>query len=184
VFCYALSQSDGSEWRQRISAEAEHFVDVSTMTSDAIAHLMSDDRIQILVNLNGYTKVTCSSLFLCCLILCNWTPFQEFLINCFFSFSWALLMGSWISVSHCDLVWHWTLCNPFHLVHIQGARNEIFAMQPAPIQVSYMGFPGTTGAEYIDYLVTDEVYPWNAWLLITIVSSTGSFVWLYLFHKG
>jgi protein O-GlcNAc transferase len=62
VFCYALSQSDGSEWRQRISAEAEHFVDVSTMTSDAIAHLMSDDRIQILVNLNGYTKVTCSSL--------------------------------------------------------------------------------------------------------------------------
>jgi protein O-GlcNAc transferase len=30
-------------------------------------------------------------------------------------------------------------------------------MQPAPIQVSYMGFPGTTGATYIDYLVTDEV---------------------------
>jgi hypothetical protein len=87
----------------------------------------------------------------------------------FFPFSWALLMGSWISVSHCDLVWHWTLCNPFHLIHIQGARNEIFAMQPAPIQVSYMGFPGTTGAEYIDYLVTDEVCPWNAWLLITIV---------------
>ena len=40
---------------------------------------------------------------------------------------------------------------------MQGARNEIFAMQPAPIQVSYMGFPGTTGASYIDYLVTDEV---------------------------
>ena len=30
-------------------------------------------------------------------------------------------------------------------------------MQPAPIQVSYMGFPGTTGASYIDYLVTDKV---------------------------
>jgi len=39
----------------------------------------------------------------------------------------------------------------------QGARNEIFAMKPAPVQVSYMGFPGTTGATYIDYLVTDEV---------------------------
>lgn len=39
----------------------------------------------------------------------------------------------------------------------QGARNEIFAMQPAPVQVSYMGFPGTMGASYIDYLVTDEV---------------------------
>lgn len=43
------------------------------------------------------------------------------------------------------------------MVMVQGARNEIFAMQPAPIQVSYMGFPGTTGAAYIDYLVTDEV---------------------------
>lgn len=42
---------------------------------------------------------------------------------------------------------------------MKGARNEIFAMQPAPIQVSYMGFPGTTGATYIDYLVTDEVGP-------------------------
>lgn len=39
----------------------------------------------------------------------------------------------------------------------QGARNEIFAMQPAPIQVSYMGFPSTIGADYIHYLVTDEV---------------------------
>jgi predicted O-linked N-acetylglucosamine transferase (SPINDLY family) len=43
------------------------------------------------------------------------------------------------------------------LSFFQGARNEIFAMKPAPIQVSYMGFPGTTGATYIDYLVTDEV---------------------------
>ena len=40
--------------------------------------------------------------------------------------------------------------------YTKGARNEIFAMQPAPIQVSYMGFPGTTGAKYIHYLVTDE----------------------------
>ncbi|KAI9124423.1 hypothetical protein K1719_004345 [Acacia pycnantha] len=42
---------------------------------------------------------------------------------------------------------------------IWGARNEIFAMQPAPIQVSYMGFPRTIGATYIDYLVTNEVGP-------------------------
>ncbi|KAA8534695.1 hypothetical protein F0562_032212 [Nyssa sinensis] len=93
VFCYALSPNDGTEWRLRIQSEAEHFTDVSAMSSDMIAKLINEDRIQILVNLNGYTK---------------------------------------------------------------GARNEIFAMQPAPIQVSYMGFPGTTGASYIDYLVTDE----------------------------
>ncbi|VAH31544.1 unnamed protein product [Triticum turgidum subsp. durum] len=92
VFCYALSQNDGTEWRQRIQAEAEHFIDVSAMTSDVIAKMINEDKIQVLINLNGY----------------------------------------------------------------KGARNEIFAMQPAPIQVSYMGFPGTTGASYIDYLVTDE----------------------------
>lgn len=60
VFCYALSPSDGSEWRQRISAEAEHFMDVSAMASDAIAELINNNKIQILVNLNGYTKVTSS----------------------------------------------------------------------------------------------------------------------------
>ncbi|KAK4850782.1 hypothetical protein QYF36_009751 [Acer negundo] len=93
VFCYALTPNDGTEWRQRTQTEAEHFIDVSAMSSDMIAKLINEDKIQILVNLNGYTK---------------------------------------------------------------GARNEIFAMQPAPLQVSYMGFPGTTGASYIDYLVTDE----------------------------
>ncbi|XP_052182661.1 probable UDP-N-acetylglucosamine--peptide N-acetylglucosaminyltransferase SEC isoform X2 [Diospyros lotus] len=99
VFCYALSPNDGTEWRLRTQSEAEHFIDVSAMSSDMIAKLINEHKIQILVNLNGYTK---------------------------------------------------------------GARNEVFAMQPAPIQVSYMGFPGTTGASYIDYLVTDEfVSPLN-----------------------
>lgn len=93
VFCYALSPNDGTEWRLRIQSEAENFKDVSSLSSDVIARMINDDQIQILINLNGYTK---------------------------------------------------------------GARNEIFAMQPAPIQVSYMGFPGTTGANYIHYLVTDE----------------------------
>lgn len=57
VFCYALSPNDGTEWRQRTQSEAEHFVDVSAMSSDMIAKLINQDNIQILVNLNGYTKV-------------------------------------------------------------------------------------------------------------------------------
>eukprot|EP00850_Spirogloea_muscicola_P021471 SM000250S08729 [mRNA] locus=s250:111942:120200:- [translate_table: standard] len=94
VFCYALSSSDGSEWRQRIASEAEVFIDISSFSTDQIGQRIFDDNIHILVNLNGYTK---------------------------------------------------------------GARNDIFALRPAPIQISYMGFPGTTGADYIDYLVTDEL---------------------------
>ena len=40
---------------------------------------------------------------------------------------------------------------------LQGARNEIFALQPAPVQTSYMGFPATTGASFLPYLITDKV---------------------------
>lgn len=58
VFCYALSPNDGTEWRLRIQLEAEHFIDVSSMSSDMIAKMINEDKIQILVNLNGYTKVT------------------------------------------------------------------------------------------------------------------------------
>lgn len=40
---------------------------------------------------------------------------------------------------------------------VQGARNEIFALQPAPVQTSYMGFPATMGANFLPYLITDKV---------------------------
>lgn len=57
MFCYALSANDGTEWRQRIQSEAEHFLDVSAMSADMIAKMINEDKIHILVNLNGYTKV-------------------------------------------------------------------------------------------------------------------------------
>jgi len=38
-----------------------------------------------------------------------------------------------------------------------GARAGIFALRPAPLQVSYLGYAGTTGAGYMDYLIADEV---------------------------
>jgi predicted O-linked N-acetylglucosamine transferase (SPINDLY family) len=39
----------------------------------------------------------------------------------------------------------------------QDARTDIFARRPAPIQVNYLGYPGTMGADYIDYLVADQM---------------------------
>ncbi|MBT8519245.1 tetratricopeptide repeat protein [Polynucleobacter paneuropaeus] len=35
-------------------------------------------------------------------------------------------------------------------------RTDIFAYRAAPIQVSYLGYPGTMGAGYIDYLIADK----------------------------
>jgi predicted O-linked N-acetylglucosamine transferase (SPINDLY family) len=39
----------------------------------------------------------------------------------------------------------------------QNCRTGIFAYRAAPIQVSYLGYPGTMAADYMDYLIADKV---------------------------
>jgi protein O-GlcNAc transferase len=41
--------------------------------------------------------------------------------------------------------------------YTKGARNEIFCLHPAPLQMSYMGYAGTMGADFIDYMIADNV---------------------------
>jgi len=41
--------------------------------------------------------------------------------------------------------------------YTRGARAEVLALRPAPVQAHYMGFAGTLAAPFIDYLITDEV---------------------------
>ena len=38
----------------------------------------------------------------------------------------------------------------------QNSRNNWFAKKLAPIQISFLGFPGTMGVDYIDYIVADK----------------------------
>ena len=38
----------------------------------------------------------------------------------------------------------------------KGNKFQIFAEKCAPIQLSYLGFPGTTGASFIDYVIADK----------------------------
>jgi predicted O-linked N-acetylglucosamine transferase (SPINDLY family) len=40
--------------------------------------------------------------------------------------------------------------------HTKNSRTNIFAYRAASIQISYIGYLGTTGAPYIDYLIADE----------------------------
>jgi predicted O-linked N-acetylglucosamine transferase (SPINDLY family) len=35
-------------------------------------------------------------------------------------------------------------------------RPGVFAHRPAPVQVNYLGYPGTTGADYLDYIMADR----------------------------
>lgn len=37
-----------------------------------------------------------------------------------------------------------------------ACRSGIFALRPAPIQVNFFGYPGTTGAEYMHYIIGDR----------------------------
>ena len=39
--------------------------------------------------------------------------------------------------------------------HTRHNRLAICAMRPAPIQVTYLGYPGTSGAPFFDYAVSD-----------------------------
>ncbi|KAK0418691.1 hypothetical protein QR680_013716 [Steinernema hermaphroditum] len=95
VFCYALSPDDGTNFRQKIMNESEHFVDLNQVPCNgSAADRINADGIHILINMNGYTK---------------------------------------------------------------GARNEIFALRPAPVQVMWLGYPGTSGASFMDYIITDPV---------------------------
>lgn len=41
--------------------------------------------------------------------------------------------------------------------YTQGARPGIFAARAAPVQVNYLGYPGTTAAPWMDYLIADRV---------------------------
>jgi predicted O-linked N-acetylglucosamine transferase (SPINDLY family) len=39
----------------------------------------------------------------------------------------------------------------------EHARTKVFAQRAAPLQISYLGYPGTSGAPYMDYLIADRV---------------------------
>ncbi|KAF9115082.1 hypothetical protein BGX27_009005 [Mortierella sp. AM989] len=94
IFCYATTPADQTPYRVKIQSEVEHFIEVSTWSTQAIVERIVADGIHVLVNLNGYTK---------------------------------------------------------------GARNEVFAARPCPVQVSFMGFAGTLGAGWCDWIVADPI---------------------------
>jgi protein O-GlcNAc transferase len=41
--------------------------------------------------------------------------------------------------------------------HTHEARPGIFSHRPAPVQVNYLVYPGTTGANYMDYVLADRI---------------------------
>lgn len=58
--------------------------------------------------------------------------------------------------------------------HTANSRIASFASRPAPVQISYLGYPNTTGLEAIDYRLTDAVAdpedasPWHSEELVCL----------------
>ncbi|HUB63100.1 MAG TPA: tetratricopeptide repeat protein [Methylocella sp.] len=92
IIAYSHGADDRSELGTRLRSAFNEFIDIRKMTDDDAAKRIKADRIDILVELKGYTK---------------------------------------------------------------GARTGIAARRPAPVQVSFIGFPGTMGASFIDYVIAD-----------------------------
>ncbi len=93
VFGYSIGPNDGSRIRQRIEQAFDQFVDCEPMTPQAISKRIFDDKVDILIDLQGHTLLS---------------------------------------------------------------RPEILARKPAPIQMTYLGFACTFGADYIDYVLVDD----------------------------
>jgi predicted O-linked N-acetylglucosamine transferase (SPINDLY family) len=59
------------------------------------------------------------------------------------------VMADRIWARHCDV-----------LIDLRGygggAVTEVFALRPAPLQVNWLAYPGTSGATFIDYLIADR----------------------------
>ncbi|QWD90314.1 tetratricopeptide repeat protein [Polynucleobacter sp. MWH-Braz-FAM2G] len=94
IFALDNGWNDGSVLRNRMEQAFQEMIDISSLSDEAVAELIKNLDIDILVNLNGY--------------------FGE-------------------------------------------ARPNVFARHPAPIQVNFLGFPGTLGASYMDYLIADPI---------------------------
>jgi protein O-GlcNAc transferase len=92
IFAYSLNTTRKSDLMTRIIKAVDVFDEVSDMADSDVALLARQDKIDIAIDLTGYTK---------------------------------------------------------------GHRTGIFAYRAAPIQINYLGYPGTMGAEFIDYIIAD-----------------------------
>ena len=93
VFGYSVHGANSGEMHQRLAKSFDYFTDVQDLSDKDISLRARQDKIDIAIDLNGYTK---------------------------------------------------------------NSRTGVFAYRAAPIQINYLGYPGTLGADFMDYIVADR----------------------------
>ena len=92
ITAISFGPDDGSDLRSSIKSAVENFVDVRRMPDDAVAELIHNREIDVIVDLMGLTE---------------------------------------------------------------DSRFSVLSRRVAPIQVNFLGYPGTTGADFMDYIIAD-----------------------------
>jgi len=109
IFAYYCGPPSTSEIARRTQAAVEHWVDIRGMTDAAAAARIGADGIDILIDVNGYTR---------------------------------------------------------------DARTALFAWRPAPVQVNWLGYPGSMGTPWHQYIIAaDWIIPpaHEAWFSETVL---------------
>jgi len=94
VLAFSLGADDGSDYRKNLLHDVDDFIDISSATSLEAAQRIREARIDVLIDLKGYTL---------------------------------------------------------------GGRPEVLALRSAPVQLTWLGYPATTGAGLADYAVVDRI---------------------------
>ena len=94
IIGFSFGPSKNDEMRQRVAEAFNQFIEVGDLKDKEIALLALDMKIDIAIDLKGYTT---------------------------------------------------------------DSRPGIFKLRCAPVQISYLGYPGTMGANFIDYIIADHV---------------------------
>jgi len=92
VFAFSTSNIEEDSHQLMFRERVDHFIDISIMSNTEAVSLIRSHRIDVLVDLNGYT---------------------------------------------------------------QGSRTLIFALRSARLQISWLGYPATSGGEFMDMIVVD-----------------------------
>jgi protein O-GlcNAc transferase len=156
VFCYALSPGDGSEWRRRIEGEAEHFLDVSSAWRLRRGACLCARACACVVSCVPRAAMRRSRVRACVHVcMCNRWPRRH---SCATHAAPHTPRTTAITRPPPSPHSGWSVADiarkissdGIHVAvnlngYTKGARNEIFALLPAPVQASYMGFPATTG---------------------------------------